>query len=250
MSHLWGHPGSGYETHSKLHYPDFVGAAAAAAGIMAALEHRTQTGRGQYVEVDQSEALLSTMGVAYLDYFANLREPEPTGNRSHAAAPHGCYPCIGDDQWCVVECWDEDQWQGLCEAIDMPELADDSRFVDLQSRLANQDALDDLIGEWTRTRTPLQVMRTLQQSGVPAGAVQSGEQLYHDYRLHDRGFIVEESRWDAFGYTASPVHMSDAHHAPERRLPNLGEHNDYVYSQILGESPEHVTQLVDEGVIA
>ena len=252
LSYLWGHPDSPYESHPKVHYSDFISAATAATALMAALEYRSHSGRGQYIELAQSEALASTMGVPLMDYLVNEHEWKPSGNRNLNAAPHNCYPCRGDDQWCAIACLNDDQWNGLRRALEDPSWAEDPKFATLESRLKHRDELDEFIGQWTSGYTAHQVMRTLQREGVPAGVVQSAEQIYHDHHLRSRNFIPEIEHSAHFGRMEHPgitVNLSSTPGRIVRGVPDLGEHNSYVYSDLLGNSPEDVARMIRDKVI-
>ena len=251
LSYLWGHPESSEDRRPKLHYSDFVSGAAGATAIATALEHRAETGAGQFIEMDQSEALATTIGVPLLHYFVNGRTWEPMGNRSLNAAPHGCYPCLGDEQWCVIECWDDQQWASLCEAMGGPELSTDERFASLDARLQNQAELDEQVVEFTRSLAPYQVMRRLQAVGVPAGVVQSAEQIYHDFHLRERGFLVEVEHgpWGRMEHPGVTVELSATPARVLHGTPEMGSYNDHVFGDLLGVSPERVRALADSGAL-
>ena len=251
LSYLWGHPQSPFDTRPKIHYTDFVSGAAAATAIAAALEYRAETGEGQFIEMDQSEALAATLGVPLLHYFINGEAWKPSGNVSPNAAPHGCYPCRGEEAWCVIECWTESQWNALCEAIGDPDLADDARFVTLRSRFDNRDALNERIAGYTRGRTPYQVMRALQGAGVPAGVVQSSEQMYYDIHMRHRGFIQEfdHENLGPMEHPAVPVKLSATPGRVLHGMSALGSDNERVFCDLLGNPPEHIRDLDRAGAL-
>lgn len=235
LAALWGYADSPLECRAKVYYTDFDAAAAAACAVMTALEYRARTGVGQYVEVDGSEAATANTGVGLLHFLVNGAQLEPMGNRNFAAAPHGCYPCRGVDQWCVIACYTEAHWAALCAAGD-PSWAADVRLASLESRRLHQDALDERIGEWTSGYTPYEVMELLQEAGVPSGVVQSGEQLYHDPHLRARGFIAEIEHaqpWGRMEHPRLPAVFS-GETVPLRGMPAVGEHNDDVLTGLLG----------------
>lgn len=251
LSLLWGFPDSPVDARPSVHYSDFMSAAHGAYAVMAALEHRSQTGQGQYIELPQAETLAATMGVALLDYSVNGRSWNAIGNRSPSFAPHGCYPCRGDDQWCAVSCLTDDHWTALCDAMNTPELTTDPRFDTLDVRLQNQDALDEIIGEWTQGFTPYQVMWKLQSVGVPAGVVQNGEQLYHDMHLRSRDFIqrIEHSGWRTLEHSGITVKLSETPGVIVRGLPGLGQHNSSIFGDLLGVDSSELTRLSSSGVM-
>ena len=236
LAHLWGYADSPIECRAKVYYTDFDAAAAAACAVMTALECRARTGLGQYVEVDGSEAATANAGVGLLHLLVNGVQLEPMGNRNFAAAPHGCYPCRGDDQWCVIACFTEKHWAAFCGVAGHPAWAADPRFASLESRRRHQDALDGCIGEWTKGYTPYEAMELLEKVGVPSGVVQSGEQLYHDRHLRARGFIAEVEHaepWGRMEHPRSPALLSGAA-TTLKGMPVVGEHNRDVLSHLLG----------------
>jgi len=139
-------------TSVQRHATTLAGIAAAGA-IALALWDRRRSGRGQYVEVAQRENLINMIGEQVVAYSMTGREPPRRGNRDSSMAPHGCYPCRGDDQWLTIACEDDAQFAALCLAMGRPELASDARFADVVSRYRNQDALDGEIARWTRERS-------------------------------------------------------------------------------------------------
>ena len=252
LTYLWGYPDSPQEARAKAYYTDFASAAIAACAMMIALEYRSQTGRGQYIELSQAEAFASTMGVGLLDYLVNGRSWEPVGNRNLTAAPHGCYPCRGEDQWCVIACWTQEHWESLCKTVGDLLWTSDPRFASQELRWKNQDGLDEAIGQWTKDYTPYQAMRMLQKAGVPAGAVQSAEQLYYDLHLRARNFIVEVEhtpRWGRMEHSGIIVGLSESPGRIVRGAPALAEHNNYVFGDILGMKQEEIDQMVEKKVI-
>ena len=251
LSVLWGYPDSPLEARPKMHYVDFVSAAAASAAVMAALEYRSQTGRGQFIELAQVETLASTLGVPYLDKLVNGHGPQPAGNGSVSEAPHGCYPCRGDDQWCVISCATEEQWKSLCQVLGPPSWTGDPMFGSLRSRIEHRVELDDLISRWTSDHTPHEVMHLLQKAGVPAGVVQNGEQLYRDHHLRSRNFIVETEHpgRGVVEHTGLTVGLSESPGRIVRGLPELGEHNEYTFLELLGTNREDFARMVADKVI-
>ncbi len=251
MADIWGYPESSFKARSKVHYPDFVSGATGAVALMAALEYRNISGRGQYIELAQAEAVAATMETAFMDHFISGRTWGPEGNRDMNASPHGCYPCQGDDTWCAIACYTEEEWLRLCEVMGHPEWTREEKFSTKDARLNNQAQLDEMIAQWTREYTPHQAMRLLQESGVPAGAVQTGEDLYRDIHLRDRDFIVEVSHsdWGRREHTGLTARLSRSPGRIERGTPAFGEHNRYVFTELLGLSDKEFEGLVRSGVI-
>ncbi len=251
FSYEWNHPDTSGIVGYQGAYMDYLVAVQAASAMMAAVLFRAQTGKGQQVDLSQAEVGASLLGPIYMDYFVNHRNSLPGGNVHSQFAPHNCYRCRSSDSWCVIAISDEQQWQCFCDALDRPAWTRIPKFKDMDNRLRNREELDMNIEKWTQQYTPHQVMRILQDFGVAAGAVQTGEDLYHDIQLRSRGF-VEEQELPLIGkvsYPGVPVHLSGMHQLSTGRAPLLGEHNDYVYRTLLGLSSEDMNALTGEKVI-
>jgi crotonobetainyl-CoA:carnitine CoA-transferase CaiB-like acyl-CoA transferase len=252
MALLWGHADSQFDAHSKIAYPDYIAAGTLALAVTAALHHRAHTGQGQFIEIAQVEATATAMEVAFLDYFANGTIAAPLGNRDPNCVPQGCYPCLGHDAWCVISCVTEAQWRALAQVIGEPTLGDDPRFATATERWHQHDALDALISTWTRQRTPHQAMRLLQAVGVPAGAVQTGEDLWRDRHLRARDYFITLEHPEV-GTVEHPGQTVRLHGTPgqiQRPAGRLGEANEAVFCGLLGLSQDELARLVAAGVVA
>lgn len=231
-------------------YTDLISPYLAVSALMAALEYRRHTGKGQYIEVSQFEAGLHFLAPVMMDWFTNKREPVRKGNRSDCTAPHGVYPCRGDDRWCAITVSSDKEWRSLCTAIGRPSLADNPKFATLIERLKNVEEVDLIIGEWTANLTPEEVMERLQKAGVAAGIVASGKDQFEDGQLRERGFyqLLEHAEIGPHHYPSPPFRLSKTPGFPWAPAPCLGQHNEYVYREILGMSDEEFIELLNEGV--
>lgn len=252
MSYLWGHPDSPPNARVKVAQPDYIAAATQTLAVMAALHHRASTGEGQHVEIAQVETTIAAMELVYLDYFANGTAAGPVGNRDPNAVPQGCYPCRGHEAWCVISCATDAQWRALASKIGGEALADDASLATAAQRWPRHDELDELIGKWTRERTPHQVMRDLQAAGVPAGAMQTAEDLWRDVHLRARDYPVMMAHHDVG--TVEHAGMSVRLHATPGRIQRpvgpMGESNKEVFRGLLGLSESELDRLMEAGVIA
>jgi crotonobetainyl-CoA:carnitine CoA-transferase CaiB-like acyl-CoA transferase len=252
FANSWGHPDTPMEQRASSNtYADYVAGTLAAASILAALYHRGKTGEGQSIELSQTDSTLALLGLVYLDHFINHRAPQPLGNRHPQFAPHNCYRCKGEDRWCAVAISNEDEWQKLCAVLGRPDWVRDPRFATMQDRLRNVEQLDADIEAWTSQRTPHQVMKLLQTAGVPAGAVQNSEDMYHDIQLRSMGYMTEVKVGNrgTMTFDGPPVLLSDGQKVGTDGPPLLGAHNEYVYRQLLGMSQGQVEQLIRDKVI-
>jgi crotonobetainyl-CoA:carnitine CoA-transferase CaiB-like acyl-CoA transferase len=239
-------------------YLDWMGAYSFALAMLSALFHRARTGEGQWIDASQTEVGLFINGTALLDWSANERIWTRYGNRSpyKPAAPHGVYPCAGDDRWITIACFNEAEWQALAQAANHPEWLADARFATLAARLKHADALDRAIGEWTRAREDYPTMMALQRAGVPAGVCQTaGDRCDNDPQLAELQWLTEVTgtkigRWPIaevpIKLSESPAYIGGR---IDRGAPCYGEDNHYVYGELLGMSSQEIKALAEDGVI-
>jgi crotonobetainyl-CoA:carnitine CoA-transferase CaiB-like acyl-CoA transferase len=252
MSLLWGYPDSPPDARVKVAQPDYISSTTQAMAITAALHHRARTGQGQYIEIAQVETAVATLELAYLDYFANGVVAEPRGNRDPNTVPQGCYPCLGNEAWCVISCSTDSQWLALVALMEDESLANDPDLKTVEGRWARHDELDDRIRAWSQAWTPYQLMRELQAVGVPAGMVQTAEDLWRDPHLRARHYTVMMEHPD-LGIVEHPGMTVKLHKTPgqiQRPVGRLGEANEAVFRGLLGLSPDEISRLAEAGVIA
>lgn len=238
-------------TITQYAYPDVLSALHGLVAVLAALAHRDRTGQGQYVNVAQIEATIAAIGDVMLDVAANDPAPVRHGNRSTAAAPHGCYPCRGDDRWCAIAVPDEAAWERFRTAIGRPPWCDDGRFADRSARIANADALDAYVAEWTRERDARNVMRTLQAAGVAAGVVQNVAELAADPHLAARGLFetVPHVTRGSVVATGVPLGLTETPARTGLAGQAIGHDHAYVFEQLLGLDAATVAELTRAGAI-
>jgi len=232
-------------------YTDFITPRFAVATILAALDYRRRTGRGQHLDMSQLEVSLHFIAPALLDLTLNGREGRRVGNRDDAAAPHAAFPCRGEDRWVTIACLTDAHWQALRRVMGEPAWAQETRYSTLLGRKANEDALEAAIAEWTRPQEARVLMETLQAAGVPAGIAESNKDVVEDPQLAHRGHFVYYD------------HPELGHHAVQRsefRLPRaraeqnwpspvIGAHTVEVCTDILGMGEDEVAALVADGAL-
>ena len=252
-SGLAGQPPAGW----GYSYMDHTGAYYMAIAILAAIRHRNRTGEGQHVDLACVEAGATLNGPAMLDFTANnrpLRRPGyPDANRSDSPpmAPHGIYPTSGDDNWVAIACRNDADWLAFA-GLAGDGWAAGARFATVAGRKANEDALDALVVGWTRTRERFSIARELQAAGVPAAAVQRpGERIDDDPNTSAWGLwpSVHHTLMGDVRVDGLPIHLSETDWEIPRSGPCLGEHNDYVYGELLGLGAEAIAELRAGGVI-
>jgi len=235
-------------------HADHVAGLMAALAILQALEYRTKTGMGQYIDLSEQEAMTALMGVALMEYTSTQHVPRPEGNGpGHLnAAPHNVYRCKGEDKWCAICVSSPDQWRALCRVIGSPSWVEEIRFTTSVGRKRNAAELDRLIEEWTKQHSPEEVMELLQERGVAAGMVQDARDLSLDTQLKDRGFYreVDHPLLGRIVLDSTPIRLSETQAEYHSTAPVFGQDNTYVYHEILGMSMEEIEKNVAEGVIS
>ena len=246
-------------------YTDFLATWTALVSVMAALLHRAKTGRGTWVDLAMYQNGASFIGEGLLAYAYSLQNRFPPGsgggerarrmgNRHSAMAPHGCYPCAGEDQWVTIAVRDDDDWLAFCGAIGAPELVSDAGYSTVRGRLERQDALDAIVAEWTKGRTSYEVMELLQGAGVPAGPVLTAGQALADPHFGQRGFFEKVAHPEETGlgtkeYIGRGWKFSGSRAGIGGPAPLLGEANDYALREVLGLTAERVEALAEQEVI-
>ena len=223
-------------------YTDYFTPNFSVAAITGALEYRRRTGKGQLLDISQVEAGLHFLSTWLLNYSVNDIEQERNGNRCDYAAPHNVYRCAGEDRWCAITVFTDEEWEALCNTVGNPEWTHRQEFHTLSSRKENEDELDKLVEKWTINLDPYDVMHSLQKAGVPAGVVQNARDLYNDPQLRAiEGFwVTEHKEIGQFSHLAQPARLSKTPPKLYRSSPLLGEHNDYVRHEILGIKKDEV----------
>ena len=221
----------------------------AAFAALAALRHRNLTGEGQHIELAMIEGEFQVLGDAYIDYAMNGRERRRQGNRHNWMAPHGVFPCAGEDAWVAIAVEDDAQFAALCGVIGRPELATDPRFATQQARHANQDALSDPIAAWTRGHTHYDAQAVLQAAGVPAGAVlHSGELLRDPHVLARHGFeYVEVPNAGPAPYPRVAFTLSGTPVPIVKAAPGFAEDNDAIFGDLLGMNAAEIAAMEAAG---
>ena len=188
------------------------------------------------------------MGEGLLDYTFNQTRSRRIGNRHEYFAPHGCFPCKGNDEWVVLAIRNDDEWKSLCSLLGQNNLAQDNRFKDPLSRHSNQDYVDPLIREWTLQYKQTQVMEILQNNGIPCGAVLNALGMLSDPNFRARGFFerVDHTPETGLGtreYVSRGWRLGSSDVTIRGQAPQIGEANDYVLRDMLGLEETDISSL-------
>jgi len=257
LSYISGLPGEepsgwGYS------YMDNEAAFFNSAALLMAIYNRNNTGEGAEIDVSAIEVGVNLLGPLFLDVTANGRTTRdgtfPTGNRIEhpQAAPHGVYPCAGEDKWIAIAVFGDEEWSALKGCMGSPAWADAGGFATQASRFANQDGLDRGLASWTKDKVAGALMIQLQRAGICAGAVQSAEDLNEtDPQIAHRGvfFELDHPVIGPARFEGTPIKFARTVQENWRSAPLLGEDNEYVCRQLLGISAGEYEALVDEGAL-
>jgi crotonobetainyl-CoA:carnitine CoA-transferase CaiB-like acyl-CoA transferase len=231
-------------------YGDFASTGTGLLTLVSALIRRKKTGKGVHVDQSQYEVNVHVLAGPMMEYLVNGRVMKRNGNRLPYAAPHGVYPCSGDDRWVAIAVLTHDEWTRFCNVIEKSEWVADDRFSTLIARKNNEDELDRLIGEWTADRTAEQIEAMMQKNGLAANVVETGKDIYEDAQLSHYGHFKEMDHPE-IGKIRSEIpplkfsKVADKHF----RAPLLGEHNHYVLSEFLDMTDDQISELYASGVI-
>ena len=229
-------------------YTDVITPRFTVAALIAALDYRCRTGRGQVLDVAQLETAIHFLTPQILDYTVNGRMGNREGNRCPYACPHGVFPCQDEDSWCAIAIFTDKQWGSFKQIVDKP-WTEDVKFSTLLHRKRNEDELETLISEWTINFAAGQLMDLMQNAGIPAGVVQSAEDIIHDpqLKLRDSFWMMEHKILGLATHLGRPFTLSKTPAQLRMPAPCLGEHTEYVCTKLLGMPDEEFVELVTAG---
>lgn len=227
-------------------YPvaDTLGGLAAAFAVSSALVRQVRTGRGAYLDVSMLETAMTAMGWAVSNYLLADRVPTPQGNENITASPSGTFPTAEGDL--NVAANEQGQFEALCELLGMPELVEDPRFAERETRKTNREALNAALAPGFATKTAREWEDLLNASHIPAGVVLgvaealSQEQVVHRGLVHSRPHPTEPGH--TVRVIGNGIHADGRPSAPAAGPPALGAHTDEVLREV-GLSDERIDGL-------
>lgn len=268
---LRGYDDLGPDANTAIYSGDYLAGAQGAFAVIAALHYRQRTGKGQLIEIAQAENAAAMFTQGLMDYSLNRRVQGAIGNRDiFGAYPCGVYACEGksekekgkrtleeaalvsEDRWVSIHVQSDEEWVGLKRAMGGPAWADDPRFDRNAGRAEHYREIDERIAAWTATLDDYEVMRRCQAEGVAAAPVLEASRIFDDPHLRARGFFRRQRQLDAGEHEyAGPLWRLPETPVEFYQPPALfGEHNDYVYRELLGYSEEEIERFRAAGHIA
>ena len=245
MSALLGYE-DGPPMNSGQMYPDAVAGMYGCSAILTAIHHRNRTGEGQYIDLSMQEANLTFVGDAALEYLQTGKQRGRLGNRHPVFAPHGIYPCAGDDRWVAIACETDAQWAALAAIIGCHPLTN----LDVRLRKRNEAEIDGAVSVWTSVRERDAIVAQLAAAAVIAAPVLDAHEVANDPGLRARGTILdvthpETGTWPQAGL---PIRFSRTPGSVKSSAPLLGEHSYEVLAELLGMSQVEYDRLVAAGI--
>jgi len=249
FTHLLGEPEG---TPALLYGPyiDYIAVGYGTIAVLAGLVQRRRTGRGVYIDLSQYEAGLQFLAPVMLDYFVNGRVASRQGNRHPSAVPHGVYPCRGEERWCALSVWNDDEWSRFVQALGSPAWARDPRFGSILGRKQYEAEIDVCVAEWTCQHERDDVVAVLRERGLRAAAVSSMADLFADPQLQRYAWRpVEHPVLGKVHVQAPPFLLRETPPAVRRPAPMLGEHTREVLTELLGVDDAEIAALERDGVL-
>ena len=237
-------------TRAQSPWVDVLTASHCTIGIMLALYDRVKTGQGQMVDVSLLDSAVFASAIRSLitDYQLNGEEPGQIGNNSHHIAPGNLYKAR--DGWVMITAAVESLWKRLIKEMGKSDLLEDQRFEDGQMRFKNREALNGIIEDWTSSRTVDEILSVMERAHVPAGPVNTVDQVMNDAQVKHRKMLVDVDYSDGnILLSGLPIKLSRTPGKAEGPVSDVGQYNEEIYHGLLGLDLEGISQLRTKGVI-
>jgi len=248
LSPITGHEERG-PIKSGVWIADWITGLMCAISIMAALNYRERTGKGQFIDYLQVENVIRWLDWTWLFASRTGQDRKRSGNRDLAVCPSDLFDCR--DGWVALAAFSPEEFKGLCQAMENPALFE--CYADPLKRLEDSRAREllKIIGEWTRAKTVDEVESLGQQYGFAASRVLGAKDVYHSPHFRDRGAVqqYDDPLYGDMVEECYPPRLSETPSRVKWSCRPLGFDNSYVFTKILGMPPEKVKTLEEEGVV-
>jgi len=249
LRYVVGDPGSP-PSRMGISIGDSLAATYAALGVLMALHHRSASGRGQVVDSSIYESVLAMMESLVPEYQVGGYVRERTGAILPNVSPSNVYP-TADGAMLLIAANQDTVFRRLAQAMQRPELADDPRYATHSARGEHQNALDDLIADWTRSQAAEPLRALLVEHGVPVGKIYRAPEMLEDPHFAARQSIVRvpHPQWGEIAMQNAAPKLSETPGRVVSAGPELGQHNEEVYGELLGLSSGQIADLAQRGII-
>lgn len=248
LTGLPGRPAVGTGTNYPDHIPNPTHAAFA---VLAALRHSRRTGRGQMIDLAQTEATIAVLGPAMMECTANGSDRPPSGNRHDLHAPHGVFPTVGDDRWIAIAVTDDQAWLQLVEALRIQSVIKTS-WATVEGRGEDVDAIESAVAEAVEAWDVDELTAELQSRGVAAGPVHDAQGVVDgDPQLQHRGhwLRLDHAEMGRTLYNNVPYRMSSTPTDITVAAPLLGEHTREICRDVLRMTDATIDELIEAGIL-
>ena len=251
LTYLRSYPDGDISQSSPTFHMDDVSPTVCSFMIMGALHRRYQTGEGGLIEVPQAETMLHQIGEVVVDQSMNKRAQAPLGNRDPINAPQGVYPCKGEDQWVALSVRTDQEWQQLIATLESPEWALNPIYATVNGRMELHDDIDEQLSIWTKNKDKEVVFHLLQANGIPAAPLNNEAEIVADPQVKHRQLLrpLDHKATGTHDYPGQAFRFSDMQLRWELAAPLLGEHNEYVYKELLEYSDEQYQDFEERHLI-
>jgi formyl-CoA transferase len=245
-----GWPDSG-PTRTGGPISDAMSGISLALGLLAAYRYKEVTGIGQKVDISLIDTLVSSMQIINQIYLATGRLPQRIGNRYESTYPYDTFD-TKDGETIVIGCANDKAWRTLCKLMDREELTADPQMATNKLRVENHKLIRPIVLEWTKTKDAQELVELLLENGCPAAPIYSVEQVTKDPHIAGARDMFPEMEYPRIGkmrVTGSHLKFTETPAGPRTPAPDLGQHNEELYGELLGLSPGELAKLKEEGVI-
>ncbi len=243
-----GEPGGG-PVKSGIAITDILTGMYATTAILAGLEHRNVSGKGQYIDLALLDCVVTINSYQAINYFLSGKIPQRMGNAHSNMVPYQVFRCLEGDM--IVAVGNDGQYRAFCQVIGRPDLAEDPRFTSAAGRNINRADLIPQIADVMLTRTMTEWVERMEAANVPCGPIYNMQQVFEDPQVQHRGMQVTlpHSVGVQAPGLANPIRFSESPIRYDRPAPTLGEHTDAVLAERLGYSAQQLASLRDKGVV-
>jgi crotonobetainyl-CoA:carnitine CoA-transferase CaiB-like acyl-CoA transferase len=228
---------------------DWITGLMCSVAVLTALNYRERTGEGQFIDYLQAENVIRWLDWTWLYAFNTGQNRKRSGNRDLAICPSDLFDC--KDGWVALAAFGDEEFRGLCKAMDRPDLYKD--FADPLKRLKDENAKELLknISEWTQTKKVEEVENLASRHGFAASRVLEAEDAYSSKHYRERGAIqqYEDSLYKDMVQHCYPPRMSETPSRIKWSSRPIGFDNEYIFTKVLGISPEELKKLEEDGII-
>jgi len=228
---------------------DLSGALYGIIGILVALRARDATGKGQHVDISMLDCQVAMLEDAIARFSVTHKIPEPLGTRHPSITPFQQFRA--SDAFFVAGAGNEAIWQRMCDAISMPELKADPRFVLNKDRTANHGELEKILTKHFATRTRAYWLEKLEGASVPCAPIANVEEVTQNSHLKAHQMILhaDHPSFEDLIVPGTPLRNPESTATPDTRAPKLGEHTDEVFAELLGLSKSDLADLRARSII-